>query len=40
VHGGGPCTACAQALGLPPTFYGDTQKRTYDFMAAWLQARY
>jgi hypothetical protein len=40
VHGGGPCAACAQALGLPADYFGDTQRRTYDFMAAWLQARF
>jgi hypothetical protein len=40
VHGGGPCSACEQARGLPAGYFGDTQKRTYDFMAAWLQARY
>ena len=36
VHGGGPCTQCAQALGLPPDYFGDTTKRTYDFMDEWL----
>jgi len=36
VHGGGPCTQCAQALGLPQDYFGDTNKRTYDFMDQWL----
>lgn len=38
VHGGGPCTQCAQALGLPLDYFGDTVKRTYDFMDEWLSA--
>jgi hypothetical protein len=36
VHGGTPCTQCAQALGLPPDYFGDTIKRIYDFMDEWL----
>ena len=36
VHGGGPCTQCAQALGLSADYFGDTNKRTYDFMDEWL----
>ena len=36
VHGGTPCTQCAQALGLPADYFGDTIKRTYDFMDEWL----
>jgi hypothetical protein len=40
VHGGGPCTECAVARGLPPDWYGDTATRTYQFMAEWLAARY
>lgn len=36
VHGGGPCTQCAQALGLPQDYFGDTNQRTYDFMDQWL----
>ena len=38
VHGGTPCTQCAQALGLPADYFGDTIKRTYDFMDEWLSA--
>ena len=37
VHGGGPCTQCAQALGLPQDYFGDTNKRTYDFIDEWLR---
>jgi len=40
VHGGTPCTACATALGQPSTYFGDTVKRTMDFYAEWLAARY
>ena len=40
VHGGTECTQCEQALGLPVGTYGDTLNRTYDFMAAWLSARF
>ncbi len=40
VHGGGECTACEAQLGLPNGYFGDTQARTYDFMAEWLSARY
>ena len=36
VHGGTPCTQCAQALGLPSDYFGDTIKRIYDFMDEWL----
>ena len=36
VHGGTPCTQCAQALGLPQDYFGDTIKRIYDFMDEWL----
>ena len=27
---------CAQALGLPQIYFGDCNKRTYDFMDEWL----
>ena len=47
VHGGSECTACEALLGLPQPsgpgtfgYFGDTQTRTYDFMAEWLNARY
>jgi hypothetical protein len=47
VHGGGECTACEAILGLPQPsgpgtfgYFGDTQTRTYDFMAEWLNARF
>ena len=35
VHGGGPCTQCAQARELPTDYFGDTNNRTYDFMDEW-----
>jgi len=46
VHGGTPCSACA--LQIDPTltsaqanaYFGDTVKRTMDFYAEWLAARY
>jgi hypothetical protein len=37
---GDECKPCEQALGVPAGYFGDTQKRTYDFMAAWLRARF
>jgi hypothetical protein len=40
VHGGAPCSDCALARGLPADYYGDTYKRIFDFMAAWLSARF
>jgi hypothetical protein len=35
VHGGGPCTQCAQARELPTDYFGNTNNRTYDFMDEW-----
>jgi hypothetical protein len=40
VHGGGECTACEKALGLPIGYFGDTNGRTYDFMDQWLSKRF
>ena len=42
VHGGTPCDACAAALTPPQPagYFGDTVKRTMDFYAEWLAARY
>lgn len=39
-HDGAACKACEKALGLPAGYFGDTQARTYNFMAAWLSARF
>jgi hypothetical protein len=46
VHGGTPCSACALQIDstLTPAqataYFGDTVKRTMDFYAEWLAARY
>jgi pimeloyl-ACP methyl ester carboxylesterase len=37
-HGFTPCTACATALGLPSTYYGNTVKRLFDYVDDWLSA--
>jgi hypothetical protein len=39
-HDGAECKLCEQSLGLPLGFFGDAQKRTYDFIAGWLRARF
>ncbi|HEY7167725.1 MAG TPA: hypothetical protein VIB79_24420 [Candidatus Binatia bacterium] len=40
VHGGTPCDPCANAIGQPNGYFGDTVKRTMDFYGEWLAARY
>jgi hypothetical protein len=40
VHAGTPCRNCAEALGLPPDYYGDTLGRAFDFIDEWIAARF
>nr|TFG53268.1 MAG: hypothetical protein E4H34_03905 [Hyphomicrobiales bacterium] len=40
VHAGTPCRACAEAQGLPADYYGDTLGHAFDFIDAWIAARY
>jgi hypothetical protein len=40
VHAGTPCSACAEALGLPTDHFGDTLAHAFDFIDDWIAARF